>query len=292
MILAISASVLNVPLLEVPKALLKPENVSIGRWVQFATSFISFCLPAIVFAAIVANRPFKYMGFNRNINISQIGITVLILIGALVLSNSLSELSQQIHLPKGMKQLADSLEKQYMEQVKALAVMNSFQEYLLSLVMIAVLPGIFEEVLFRGCLQNQLTAWTKSAFWGILITSILFSAIHFSIYGFLTRLALSMVLGYIFYYSRNLWLNILFHFLNNGMAITLGYIFIRQGKPIEESIETPMPVWYGVIAITLLILLFRLFRQQSKSQNPVDPNDYLKKEIDPFAPVARQETTL
>ncbi len=283
LILLVTANILNVPLLEVPKALLKPENVTIGRWVQFATAFTSFCLPALVFAVIVARYPLKYLGFNKNVSIKQIGITVLILIAALVLSNSLGELSQHLYLPKGLKQLADNLEKQYMEQVKALAVMNSFPEYLLSIFIIAVLPGVFEEVLFRGCLQNQLTAWSKSPFWAILITSILFSAIHFSIYGFLTRVALSIVLGYLFYFSKNLWLNILFHFLNNGLAITIAYIYIRQGKPIEESIETPMPVWYGVIAIASLILLFRWFITESKSLKPTDTNDYLKKDNNPFA---------
>jgi membrane protease YdiL (CAAX protease family) len=280
--LVLASSLLHVGLMEVPAALLKPENLELNRWTQFIGTLISFLVPAIIFSLIVSFKPGKYLGFSFKISPTQIVFVVLILIGAFILSNSLSEFSQKLPLSNYLKQKAGYLEQEYMQQVKALATMKNLNDYFISLFIIAILPAFFEEALFRGCLQNVLVGWIKRPFWAILITSILFSAIHLSIYGFLSRMALSIILGYVFYYSKSLWLNILFHFLNNGCLITVVYYYIKQGKSIEKAVDTPMPIWYGVLALLLLLAVFQLFRKESKKTNPIDPNHFLKQEISPF----------
>jgi membrane protease YdiL (CAAX protease family) len=129
---------------------------------------------------------------------------------------------------------------------------------------LAAAPAVFEEVLFRGGFQQVFVGWTKNKWAGIIITSLLFSAIHFSYFGFLPRVALGMVLGLIFYYSKNIWLNIILHFLNNAFVVTQLYLLSRQGKPIEKTIDETMPIWWGAIGLMLLVVFFRAFRQQSE----------------------------
>lgn len=77
-------------------------------------------------------------------------------------------------------------------------------------------------------------------------------------------MALGVVLGLIFYYSKNIWLSILLHFMNNALVVTQLYVTSRQGKPIEKTMDENVPVWWGAIAVILLLMLFRSFRQESE----------------------------
>ena len=62
--------------------------------------------------------------------------------------------------------------------------MRSPAEFIFSLLVMALFPALFEETLFRGGLQQILVAWFKKPLLAITITSIIFSAVHFSYYGF------------------------------------------------------------------------------------------------------------
>jgi hypothetical protein len=69
--------------------------------------------------------------------------------------------------------------------------------------------------------------------------------------------------GLIFYYSKNIWLNILLHFLNNALVVTQLYVMFRKGKPIDKTIDESLPMWWGLVALILLIFVFRVFRKES-----------------------------
>ncbi len=119
------------------------------------------------------------------------------------------------------------------------------------MLIIALLPAIFEEVCFRGGIQNILTRWFKGPWIAIIITSIIFSAVHISYYGFFVRFALGVFLGLVFYYSGSLWLNILFHFLYNGVQVTALYFATMSSEAAgkkPKDIEENFPIWAGVVS--------------------------------------------
>ena len=124
------------------------------------------------------------------------------------------------------------LEDEYNKEMLAIANMKTAGDYIVSLFVIALLPALFEEMLFRGSLQPVMINLTKNAFAGILITSILFSAIHISYYGFLPRLALGLIIGYVFYFSKNLWLSSITHFLYNAFGVTQLYM-LKQARAVN-----------------------------------------------------------
>jgi uncharacterized protein len=126
------------------------------------------------------------------------------------------------------------------------------------------MPAIFEEMLFRGSLQQIMIALTRNAFIGILITSILFSASHVSYYGFLPRLFLGIMLGYLFYFSKNIWLSIIAHFLNNAYSLAVMFALSRTGKLNMEPLDETYPLYYGIIGAAVIILLFIAFDRESK----------------------------
>ncbi|MEK7199284.1 MAG: CPBP family intramembrane glutamic endopeptidase, partial [Bacteroidota bacterium] len=137
--------------------------------------------------------------------------------------------------------------------------------------------ALFEEVLFRSGFQQVFIGWTNNKWAGILIASIVFSSFHFSYFGFLPRMALGVILGLIFYYSKNIWLSILLHFLNNAFVITQLYIASGMGKSISKTMDESIPSWWGIIAVVLLLVFFRSFKKESdlvlvnreKNLNPV-----------------------
>ena len=157
--------------------------------------------------------------------------------------------------------------------------MKTMSDYLLSILVMAVAPAIFEEMLFRGAVQKIFVGWFKNSFWGILIASVLFSAIHFSFFGFLPRVALGMILGYVFYFSRNLWLNIFIHFLYNGIIVTQLFVAAKQGKQIDKAMDETMPIWLGLIAVISIFVLLRLFKQQSDLELATYSNNSPEKEF-------------
>lgn len=260
----LGSSMLHVPLKQVMTAMNRPENADVSRFLNTTASLLAFLLPALILARIISKRPFAQLGFNTAISSRQVFLVVVITFASMVLSGALGELNERIPIPAKWWAKARALEDTYKVAMMAMAQMKNGADYLLSLIVLAAAPAVFEEVLFRGGFQQVFIGWTKNKWAGIIITSLLFSAIHFSYFGFLPRLALGIVLGLIFYYSKNIWLNILLHFLNNAFVVTQLYILSRQGKPIEKAIDETMPIWWGAIGLVLLVVFFRVFIQQSE----------------------------
>lgn len=268
------------PILAMETDILNPKYYNAVMWIQAVSTLFMFFLPVYFFALICYRNPYRFIGFNKNANYKQVLLVLGILLVTFPLSGALAELNKIIPISKNWETYFKAKEADRAAQEAMLININSFSRYALSMVIIGLLPAIFEEVFFRGGLQNILTRWFKSPWVAIIITSIIFSAVHLSYYGFLVRFALGVVLGLVFYYSGNIWLNILFHFLYNGLQVTALYIATMQGNKNTKDIEENFPLWAGVVALVLIIYAFVKFRQISLLQQqkyvmpPEDPDDF------------------
>ncbi len=261
---SISKMVLNVSIINLADVLMKPENIQLSRLLQVVTTFISMGIPAFVIARISNINPLSQLGLRTRGNIYQLILVALMVGTGFYISASLAELNQLIPISKSAANYFRTLEDNYNKQVMAIGLMQSATDYILSLFVLALVPAIFEEMLFRGCLQRIMIPLTRNTFAGILITGIIFSVIHISYYGFLPRLFLGLMLGYIFYYSKNLWLCIAAHFFNNAYTLTMMYILSRSGKLNMEALNETFPWYLGVIGSIILYFLFVAFRRESK----------------------------
>lgn len=259
----IAQYVMNIPLNQVQEAFLKPENVTFSRVLQVFASFLMWGVPALVVAAASGKDPINQLGGNDIISGKQTFFVVLMLVFGTMISIVLAELSHMIPLTKELTAFAQKLEDAYDKNVSSVAMMKTTNDYIFSLMVLALVPALFEEMFFRGCLQQIMVSWTKNAFVGILITSIIFSIMHFSFYLFLTRLFLGLMLGYIFYYSKNLWLSVTAHFLNNAFSVTALYSQSRSGKIIPDEMNDSYPLFYGLIGAAAIIALFIAFKKES-----------------------------
>jgi membrane protease YdiL (CAAX protease family) len=261
----IAKGFLNIPLQDLGDALKNEQNAGLSRWLQFISTFFFMAIPSLVFARIMNNKPFEYIGFNSAISGKQVFLIIGIMFMALFVSTTLSKVNEMIPLTSGAEKYFRGLEDEYSKEMMAIANMKTMQDYLASLFIIAFLPAIFEEMLFRGTLQPIMINLTRNAFTGILITSILFSAIHISYYGFLPRLALGLIIGYVFYYSKNLWLSSLTHFLYNAYGVSQMYALSRKGMLTPEAMsDDSASVYYGLLAAVALFGIFIFFKRESE----------------------------
>ena len=266
--------VLHASPFELEKVLSDPKNIQVTRFVQFASTFFLFALPAYALAAVVYREPVQYLGFTGHSNFRQFYIILLLVIAALFAQSILSQINEKIPIPANWALKFKLMEDKYAKEILTMAQMKSFSDYLYGLLILAFLPALFEEMFFRGAMQQTFVRLFNNVSAGIIITSILFSAAHLSYYGFLTRFFLGLLLGYIFYYGKNIWLNIMAHFLNNAVVVTSLYMLSRSGKLTEKSLDDDSyPVYIGFIAIVAVVALFVFFKRESIRTLLVTNND-------------------
>ena len=242
--------------------LLKPENASMLRWMQFISTLFMFFIPALAYARICHRKPFVHLGLNERPVLREVFLMLLLVFAAVPAASLFQDLTMQLPWSSEMLAKFKAAEEAYNKQVAVLVNMRNFGDYLLSLVIIAFLPALFEEVLFRGAMQNLLSRWLKWPMTAIVITAFIFSAIHGSYVGFLSRFVLGIVLGWIFYRSGKLWLNVLAHFLNNALAATAMFLSVQRGKPpMPDAIEEEFPLWVGFLGLAALVVLFIFFER-------------------------------
>jgi len=246
--------------------LLKPENLSAFMVIQVVSTVFMFFLPAYITAHFRQGRPMEQLGFRASFKARKLFISVAIMLSVLPLVGFLAEINEWIPISPSLKKIFDSMESDYMEQIKKIAVFKSPTDYMIALLVIALTPAVVEETFFRGSMQQIFRRWFVHPWLVITITSFIFSAIHFSWYGFLPRVALGMMLGGIFYYTGNLWYSIAAHFFNNALMVTVLYGQTLQGKPIDTEVGNAAPWWAGLISLIIVIYLFRYLREISTTK--------------------------
>jgi uncharacterized protein len=243
------------------KAMTQPQNVGIVRVMQVISTFVLLCLPAVLLTWLCYGKNPLFLGFSKHINVTQIFIGFLIIYVTSAAAGLLADFTKTIMLNfPVLDAKAKVLENNYKTQALALSNLTNLGEYLIGLVIMAFLPAVFEEIFFRGTLQNIFIKWWNSPLLAIFVSAAIFSLIHSSIYLFLTRMAMGVVLGLMFYYTKNIWINIIAHFINNALALTA--LYLMPQKDLDKL--APQMHWSISLAATAaLIGLFFLLQKKS-----------------------------
>ena len=152
---------------------------------------------------------------------------------------------------KNTESLAEAMIKAITQDLTPLAFVFVF-------IVVAILPAIGEELVFRGLIQTEFQRAVRNPHVAIWLTSILFSAFHLQFFGFVPRALIGAFLGYLYYWSGNLWIPILAHFFNNGLQIVGLYLFQKGvlSFDVESTESAPLPVVITAIVLTLLLLVY------------------------------------
>lgn len=230
-----------------------PHVINSLKVLQGVTTISLFIIPVVIFSYLCEIN----LQLNKipNRYAILIGVAIIVVINPII--DYLYQINQIIELPNWM----------YLYEMKAAVLteaflqMNHISDVFINIIVIAFIASVAEEFFFRGILQQILIQSSNQINASILITAFLFSAVHMQFQGFFPRFALGLLLGYIFYWSKNLWVPIIMHFMNNAIIILLSYYPIQKFTGINIlDFNTKInyeEVFFSALAVFILVFLFK-----------------------------------
>jgi membrane protease YdiL (CAAX protease family) len=253
---------------------LSGPNVANGLWIlQVVSTTIPIMVAALLFAYFIVKDPEAYLKNNLKFTwVLPIIIFCVMLISS-PLIEFLSSINQKLQLPSflaGLEQWMRNTEEQAEKVTAILLQMKTIPSFIFKLLLVGLFTSIVEEFMFRGCIQTIFFKWTKNKHAAVWITAALFSAFHMEFFGFLPRMMLGVLFGYFVLWSGSIWTAVWAHFINNGTAVVVSYLF--QNKMIKINPEDQHIFNWTSYLFSLIIVLFLLYLYHTiatgKKQSP------------------------
>jgi membrane protease YdiL (CAAX protease family) len=237
-----------------------PHLISALWILQISGTTLPIFVAPVIFSYVIVRDPGDYIKPSFNFPWGLLFLVLLIMLISNPLIEILSNINQKLQLPhflNGVQKWMEDSEKSAEKITDTILKMNTIWDMLLNLFLIGLLTAIVEEFMFRGVLQTIFTRWMKNTHAAIWITAILFSAFHMEFFGFLPRLMLGVLFGYFVVWSGSIWTSVWAHFLNNGTAVVVTYLF--QHKVIKISPDDQHVFNYTAYIFSAAVLLTLLF---------------------------------
>lgn len=242
-----------------PDVMAIPSVASAIRISQFLYTFTVFLVPGALFA-LAMGRAGRYLGLDKRVPVLQLVLSLLVLLCCLQLVGASAEWNKLLGLPQSFH----DMEKMAERQTKALLVMPGGWTLVRNLFLMALMPAIAEEVFFRGCLQPTVHKLVKNGWVAVVLTALIFSAVHLQFITFLPRVVLGFVIGAVFLVTGNLWLAIAAHFLNNGMQVVLYYLYQNKMISKDPAAEEAVPLYLALFSAAITGLLIWRLAQRAR----------------------------
>ncbi|MBN8652109.1 MAG: CPBP family intramembrane metalloprotease [Cytophagales bacterium] len=212
------------------------------------------------------------LGWVKKSPASIIIVVVLIVIAFMAPNSWVIEWNTNFTFPDFLKvfgEWAREREDAAAELTKLFTVFNTLAEFVMGLVIIALLPAIGEELVFRGMLQPEFYRASGNHHVAIWVTAFIFSAFHMQFFGFVPRMLLGALFGYLYLWSGNFLMPVLAHFVNNGFMVLMMYL--HQQEISKLDIESPEAApWTAILPFTLVFAgLLYYYYKFYKNQNSV-----------------------
>ena len=246
---------------------------------QLMSAIGLFIVPPFIYGIIVSKQPLSALALNKISAPKNWLLVVLIMVVSAPFMSWLVEFNSQLVLPDFLAPLEAWMKQseQSAEQItKLFLTFDGLGSFLYILVIVAIVPAIGEELLFRGVLQKIMVDWIKNYHIAIWVTAILFSALHMQFFGFLPRMLLGALFGYVFYWSGSLWLPILGHFINNGSVVLLSFFYPEMINNTEITLFEGDANWIATIVSGVFVVgLMVVFKRLNPSKNKPTPHHTL-----------------
>ena len=238
-----------------------PQDIALLKYFQIISQIAIFIASSFFFALLVNKRPLSFFTLNKSPKINLIVIAIVIGFVSSPFLNWVMELNYRLHLPSAFAFLEDWMRQMEIDATKLTEIFlsgNGWSTLLVNLLMMSVLAGLGEDLLLRGIVQPLFIRITKNAHLGIWLAAALFSLMHFQFFGFIPRMLLGALFGYYYYWSRNLWIPIIAHILNNGVIVV--YAFFSGTTEIapnmgEFNVDNNPITLFTILSILLSVFL-------------------------------------
>ena len=262
-----SLTVLVIALITQGEAL---SNINTLKWIQLLQTITLFLLPSLLLAYLCAKAPWNWLLLDKKVDWTILLWAIGIMLVALPAINLMSHWNQQMVLPtwlSGVEEWMKAKEAEAEWLTKQFMSVTTVSGLLVNLFLMAVLPALSEEITFRGVLQRLLSPKhsTLNSHLSIWLTAIIFSAIHMQFYGFVPRMLMGALFGYMLVWTGSLWVPMLMHFVNNGMAVLLYFMASRAGWDMDkvDAIGAGNTLWLGIVSVVLTVVGIYMFRRST-----------------------------
>lgn len=196
------------------------------KYIQVSQQIALFIIPAIVTAILLRKGNESFLKTDKFPGSIPLFMVIMLALLLLPVTSYTGMLNSKMNLPgwlsvaeKWMRMKEDAAS----DLTELLIKSEGIGDLIINISILAIIPSVAEELIFRGILQQLLCRIFKSGHLAIWITAIFFSAIHLQFFGFLPRLILGLSFGYLFFWSGNLWIAVFAHFINNAVPVVMSH---------------------------------------------------------------------
>jgi membrane protease YdiL (CAAX protease family) len=227
---------------------------------QGTVHFFSYLLPSLFYWFYIERKTLHHFDFRERPAIRTWLLAFLLVLVFIPVNSKFIEWNAAMKLPdtfSGVELWMREKEDQLAVMTGFLTNFKQFGQLLIALFVVVLLPAVGEEVLFRGIIQTKLFQHWGNIHLAIWTAAAIFSAIHFQFYGFLPRMMLGALFGYLYFWTGSLRIAILAHFVNNGFVLVMVYLhnigIVKTN--IEETKTMPVTLVMASLILSAGILL-------------------------------------
>jgi membrane protease YdiL (CAAX protease family) len=250
-----------------------PNALRAAKFLQVFISIGAFIIPAWFFPKALQQYPQSFLRVNAGFGIRDLGLGLGLMIISSPLISWLIYVNQNVHLPESMSALESRLkaaEDAAAQLTDAFTRTDSVGGLLVNIFVVALVPAICEELLFRGALLQFVRICFKNKHAAVWSSAIIFSAFHMQFFGFLPRLTLGVFLGYMFVYSRSIWVPVIAHFYNNLLALFASYFKWNEGAVDILKEDYVFPAYITILSFVLCAGILWLMHRYEKNEEITD----------------------
>jgi len=253
----LSSALFHIPLSDILNLLGNTSDASNIGFLKFYNAFATFgawVVSAFLFTKVRSYKVNSLWKFQMpKVRFIWLLLPVLF-ISAVVVSAYLLNLNERLPIPDSIRSFFNSA-----KMLENMLQMNTNLDLFVNIICIALFPALFEEIFFRGTLQPLFSGFFKNHHVGIWLCSLTFALVHLNIDQIMPMMFLALVLGYLFYYTKSIYTNILIHFLNNSLAIFAYYYQNNSGiakQVVEDKFAPNMLSFFLFLGIIVSIFIF------------------------------------
>ncbi|MFD2513881.1 CPBP family intramembrane glutamic endopeptidase [Pontibacter locisalis] len=242
-----------------------PNGVSAMLMFQGIVQFFSFVIAPLYLLKAFGYNLDTYLSWKVKPGVGLVLLSGLLIILIMPANSIIIDWNANMELPAFMEEFtrwARAKEDELAELTKLIADFSTVPKLLVGLLVIAAIPAVGEELVFRGVLQRQIHRWTGNTHVAIWVAAIVFAAIHMQFFGFVPRAIFGALFGYLYFWSGRIIVPIIAHFVNNGFTVLL--LYLQQTGQIDFDVESTEAMPWVSVALSLVLsigVLYFLYQQ-------------------------------
>lgn len=247
--------------------------INAAMWIQFFSSLGIFLLPALLFAYFTHPKPTQYLGLQKPGRRIHWFLCILLILSATPVLLYIASLMSQLELGGTMKETQEA----YDNNVKAFLRMDTPVQLFFTFFVMAIMPGISEELFFRGLIMRFSARSSFSRYLPVTFSAIIFASMHGNIYGMFPIFLAGILLGIFYLFTGSLWCSIVAHIFYNGFQVLL--IYFSDTDVSTQIVDNEVPLWTVITGMIIFIPSF-IALWKNRTELPLNwASDYTEAEL-------------